>query len=84
MQAGTAKGKGFASQLLKSLQVRPFCDHVPGDLTPEQQAAMHAFMHEVLAAYFRMRMTVPEQTALTMLDQRFAAAFDDAGRPPKR
>jgi len=78
-----AKGKGFASQLLKSLQIRPFCDHVPGDLSPEQQAALHAFLHEVLASYFRMRMVVPENTALTILDQRFADAFADPGRPPK-
>lgn len=64
-----------AAQLLKSLQVRPFCDdNSDQGLSPEQEAALHAFMHEMMAAYYRMRMVVPEQKALTVLDRRFATA----------
>jgi len=64
-----------ASQLLGSLQVRPFCDDPrTKELTPEQRAALHVFLHEIVAAYYRMRMTVPEDLALAILNKRFADA----------
>ncbi len=64
-----------ATQLLTSLQVRPFCDHGDvRDLPPEQQAALHAFMFELLSAYWRMRIVVPEDKALRVLNKRFAKA----------
>lgn len=70
------KPVGVASALLKSIQLRPFCDHPDiEDLTPEQQAAMHAFLHEVMAAYFRMTMVVPVGTATRVLNARFAKAL---------
>ena len=71
-----ANTSGFASALLKSLQVRPFCDDTGGqELTPEEEAALHAFLHEVLASFFRMRMAVPEEKALVILNKRFEQAF---------
>lgn len=71
-----------ATKLLLSLQVRPFCDDA-GDqeLTPEQEAALHAFLHEIMAAYFRLRMTVPQDKVLTLLDRRFAKAATERLRP---
>ncbi len=50
----------MAESLVKELQVRPFCDGPEtGGLSPEQQAALHAFQHEVLAAYYRCCEKVP-------------------------
>jgi hypothetical protein len=64
-----------ATQLIGGLQVRAFCDDPrTKELTPEQQAAMHAFLHEILAAYYRMRMTVPQDLALAILNKRFSDA----------
>jgi hypothetical protein len=79
------KGKGplgfTATRLLHSLHVQPFCDHGDvGDLPPEQQAALHAFMFELLASYWRMRMVVPEKQALRVLNARFAKAAKDKGK----
>jgi hypothetical protein len=81
---GSKTGGLTASQLLNFLQVQPFCDNTGGDLTPEQEAALHAFLHEILAAYYRMRMTVPEKTALAMLDRKFAQAAAAAGEGLRR
>ncbi len=65
----------MATKLLKSLQMRPFCDHTDTDqLTPEQMAAVHAFMHEMLAAYYRMTIIVPAGLSLEVLNKRFAKA----------
>ena len=73
-------GQLTASRLLTSLKIQPFCDDIGDqDLTPEQQAAVHAFLHEVLAAYYRMTEMVPVQKAATILDRRFAQAA--SGKP---
>jgi len=68
---------GTAGKILKSIKVRPFCDSNSGvrDLTPEQQAAMHAFLHEVLAAYYRMSILVPEDAIAKILSHRFDQAL---------
>ena len=78
----TGKGPGItAARLLRSLHLRPFCDHGDvGDLPPEQQAALHAFMFEMLASYWRMRMVVPEKSAVRVLNARFAKAAKDNGK----
>lgn len=64
-----------ASQLIASLEMSPRCDaaDVKG-LTPEQQAALHAFLHEVIAAYYRMTILVPQNQAMAVLDRRFSRA----------
>jgi hypothetical protein len=73
-----------ASQLLRSLELKPLCDaaDVQG-MTPEQVAAVHAFLHEILAAFYRMRILVPENLVLTALNKRFerAAATTVSGQP---
>jgi len=79
------KAKGHvgisATRLLHSLHLQPFCDHGDvKDLPPEQQAAMHAFLFELLASYWRMRMVVPENKALRVLNTRFAKAGKDNGK----
>ena len=74
-QKETVEVSATFGEFLLSLQKRPLCD--PGhtrDMTPEQLAALHAFMHEFLAAYWRMRMVVPEDRALRLLDQRVIKA----------
>ncbi|HKU94303.1 MAG TPA: hypothetical protein VJR58_03455 [Vineibacter sp.] len=67
----------FARALLTSLRLRPFCDHSSTrDLTPEQVAALHAFLHEVLASFYRLSMVLPEEQTMKILDHRFTQAFD--------
>jgi hypothetical protein len=67
---------GIATALLDSLKFKPFCDHKStSELTPEQQAALHAFLHEVLAAYYRMSILVPEEARTRVLNKRFAEAI---------
>jgi hypothetical protein len=48
--------------------VTPFCD-APDvvDFTPEQQAALHVFKHEVLAAGYRLYQSVPPSMAGPLL-----------------
>lgn len=66
----------YAGALIRSLTVTPLCDHKDTtDLTPEQVAAMHMFKHELLAAYYRMRMVVPEAPANRILSKRLADAL---------
>lgn len=66
----------FAGRLIHSLTITPLCDHHDTtDLTPEQIAALHMFKHELLAAYYRMRMVVPEAPANRILSKRLADAF---------
>jgi hypothetical protein len=65
----------FVSALIHSLAVQPLCDHRDTDeLTPEQIAALHAYMHENLAAYYRLLMVVPEAVANRIISKRFLAA----------
>jgi len=66
----------FARALLTSLRLRPLCDHSSTkDLTPEQIAALHAFLHEVMASFYRLSMVLPEEQTMKILDHRFAQAF---------
>ncbi|WP_162914728.1 hypothetical protein [Desertibaculum subflavum] len=61
----------FVAALIHSLKVEPLCDHRDTDeLTPEQIAALHAYMHENLAAYYRLLMVVPEEVANRILSKR--------------
>jgi hypothetical protein len=74
-----------ATQLLGSLQAKPLCDDADvQELTPEQQAALHAFLHETIAAYYRMRMLIPEDRALAVLNKRFAKAAKEVPRGRSR
>ena len=58
--------------MIKSLQVRPFCDSSQvDDLSATQQAALHVFQYEVLAAYYRVQMVVPESKIIDVLDKKF-------------
>jgi hypothetical protein len=71
-----------ATQLFNSLEMSPLCD--PSDvegLTPEQLAALHAFLHEIIAAYYRMTILVPPDQALVVLDKRFKKAAGAPRRP---
>lgn len=62
--------------LLNDIRLRPFCDHNDVDhLTPEQQAAVHAFLHEFLASFYRMSIIVPEGDFLQVLNSRFSKAL---------
>ena len=68
---------GPAARFVRSLELKPLCDSAHAkNLTPEQQAALHAFLHEFLAAYYRMRILVPEDRANAILDSRFAKAAE--------
>lgn len=61
----------FVAALIHSLKVEPLCDHRDTDeLTPEQIAALHTYMHENLAAYYRLLMVVPEEVANRILSKR--------------
>jgi hypothetical protein len=66
------------TQLMGSLKLRMLCDDT-GDqeLSAEQEAAMHAFLHEVFASYYRLTTRVPEKKVRTIFNRRFASAPKD-------
>jgi hypothetical protein len=58
--------------MLKTLQYRPLCDSSSvDDLTSSQQAALHVFQYEVLAAFYRVQMVVPLEKVIDVLDKKF-------------
>ena len=67
--------KGIAENFVKELQVRPFCDGPEtGGLSPEQQAALHCFQHEVIAAYYRCCEKVPADSVNSIIGNRLVKA----------
>jgi hypothetical protein len=61
------------SDPIARLAVRPFCDYPDGDKpTPEQQFALHEFIHSVLTAGYKLYQTVPPEMAGPLIRQRFA------------
>jgi hypothetical protein len=65
----------MAERLIETLKVRPFCDGPEvGDLSPEQQAALHVFQHEVLAAYYRVCEKVPAAAVNRVISGRLTKA----------
>jgi hypothetical protein len=69
--AGTGPMGPMAS-LVGFLQMGIKCDsRQVKELTPEQQAALHVFLHEFLAQYFRMVMVVPAARANKIMDKVF-------------
>jgi hypothetical protein len=78
MAKSTDEKKGPASQLLGSLRQQIRCDSAEGEgLTPEQIAALHAFVHDVLRSYHHLKTLVPEEKVLAVLDRRFGKAIHD-------
>jgi hypothetical protein len=75
----------LAGSFINLLQVRPFCDgpDVHG-LSPEQQAALHVFQHEALAAYFRVCEKVPEDAVLGVIERRLIKAAEAAKEAAKK
>jgi hypothetical protein len=67
--------KRIATDLFMSLSIKPQCDHVPEELTPEQVAALHAHLHEVMASFYRLSMVVPQPLIFDVLNRRFAQAL---------
>lgn len=65
----------IADNFLESLMLRPFCDaaDVKG-LTVEQRAALHVFMYEFLAAYYRACEKVPANSVKQALEKRIVMA----------
>lgn len=65
----------IADSFLESLMLRPFCDaaDVKG-LTVEQRAALHVFLYEFLAAYYRACEKVPENNVKQVLEKRIILA----------
>lgn len=55
---------------LKANLLKPQCTppEVP-DLTPQQQEALHVFVHEVLASLHRLYMVVPPDQADPVIDK---------------
>ncbi len=62
------QGRRLSTDIVTIVSVTPFCD-APDvvDFTPEQQAALHVFKHEVLAAGYRLYQTVPASMAGPLL-----------------
>jgi hypothetical protein len=75
MAAESKAGVLTFKQLMTSLSVRPLCDGV-GDLelSEDQEAALHAFLHEILASYHRLLMHVPKDKVHAVFDRRLAGA----------
>jgi hypothetical protein len=75
MELAVAK-KSVAQSFIEDLQLHIFCDpHHHKKLNPRQQAAMHVFKHELLAAYYRACEEVPAALVTEILDARIGNAF---------
>ena len=71
--------KTLAENLINALQVQPFCDGPDLEgLSPQQQAALHVFQHEMLAAYFRVCEKVSEDTVNGIINRRLTKAVTRA------
>jgi len=63
------------TRLFGSLQISPFCEgREAQDLDPRQKAAIHLFLHEILAAYYRLITVVPAAKVAAVLNRRFRSA----------
>jgi hypothetical protein len=68
------------TRLVDALRMRPRCDSAEArDLSPEQQAAFHAFLYDVLRAYHHLKTQVPEDKVLAVLNGRFREAAESSG-----
>ena len=71
-----AKARPLTKSLAHSLSPVLCIDPVVVQLTPFQQAALHACKHEMLASMFRLYMTVPHEVADKVLLNYFRDPAD--------
>jgi hypothetical protein len=62
------QGRKTPADVVAIITLMPFCDAPDvADFTPEQQAALHVFKHELLAAGYRLYQSVPASMAGPLL-----------------
>lgn len=73
----TTKHEKFGASLAARGGRAPRCRApILKDLTPEQLAALHVCKHEIVAAVFRLYMSVPQDTADQILGNYIAPLED--------
>jgi hypothetical protein len=78
--------RGPSRDPLRLLAESPFCDFPENpdhpdtrDLTPEQQAALHEWYHEVLAAGYRLYQKIPPARAAIVMRKKLGLIFKHDG-----